>query len=235
MRRLYTASIRLMDDWLARVLIGLDRHGLLDETIVVVTSDHGENLGEGQMIGHSFSLDDRLVRVPFVVSGPAKPLPSPRASLVDVPAWLAASIGLDAHPWGEFDTNRDVAVAQFDAPGPADHPKALEAIREWGLGDEALRRLTTSFVCATNGQRKLLRRLGREELVDLDTDPMETAPVAIGRGEETRWSHELSVLRAAIDEAEAGDVPGVTANEPPARSDREIADLEARMKLLGYL
>jgi arylsulfatase A-like enzyme len=235
MRELYTASIRLMDDWLARLLASLDRHRLLDETIVIVTSDHGENLGEGQLIGHAFSLDDRLVRVPFVVSGPAKPLPAPRASLVDVPAWLAASIGLGDHPWGELSDSRDVAVAQFDAPAPAEHPRAQWAIREWGLGEEALRRLTTSFSCATNGRRKLLRRLGHEELIDLDTDPFETDAALVGPDAERRWAAELPALRVALDEAEAMEIPGIALNEPVAASDEEVTDLEARMKLLGYL
>ena len=53
-----------MDDWLARVLDLLDKHKLLDDTQVVVTSDHGENFGEGGLCGHSFSLDDRSIRVP---------------------------------------------------------------------------------------------------------------------------------------------------------------------------
>src|SRR5687767_7712684 len=40
MRQLYADSIRQLDDWLGRVLEMLDRHGVLEETQVVVTSDH---------------------------------------------------------------------------------------------------------------------------------------------------------------------------------------------------
>jgi len=49
------------------VLEHLDAHGLLDETQIVLTSDHGENLGDGCLLGHSFSLDDRLLRIPLVI------------------------------------------------------------------------------------------------------------------------------------------------------------------------
>jgi len=59
-----------MDDWLANILESLDARGILDDTLVIVTSDHGENFGEGGLIGHGFSLDERLVHVPFVASGP---------------------------------------------------------------------------------------------------------------------------------------------------------------------
>ena len=48
MRHLYGASVRYMDDWLGRGPPGqLDERGALDDTIVLVTSDHGENFGEG--------------------------------------------------------------------------------------------------------------------------------------------------------------------------------------------
>src|SRR5437016_1832691 len=56
MRRLYRASIRYMDDWLARLLERLGAAGALDDTLVVVTSDHGENLGEGGLVAHGLSL-----------------------------------------------------------------------------------------------------------------------------------------------------------------------------------
>ena len=52
------------------MLDALDRHRLLDDTQIVLTSDHGENLGDGNLLGHSFSLDDRLLHVPLVTAGP---------------------------------------------------------------------------------------------------------------------------------------------------------------------
>jgi arylsulfatase A-like enzyme len=190
MRKLYSASIRLMDDWLARIVAGLEQHGLLDDTIVAVTSDHGENLGEGEMMGHALSLDDRLIRVPFVVTGPASPLPAPRASLIDVPAWLAGSAGLTDHPFTEGDGDRQVAVAQFDAASQPDNQIARS---------------------------------------------VEVAPHKVGPDDEARWADELKLLRAALDEAEGTEVPGVTSAGPAPSPSDEIADLEARMKLLGYL
>lgn len=236
MRSLYAASIALMDDWLARVLGTLDRAGVLDETIVIVTSDHGENLGENDLIGHGFSLDNRLLKVPFVYRGPAAELPSPIASLVDVPAWLAASLGLREHPWGEVPSDRRAVVAQFDGPVERDDQRAREAIDTWGLGQEALSRLTTSFVCATDGRVKLLRRGDGDALVDLEADPLERAPVPVDHEPGSPFRAQLGPLRAALDEAAAAAVPGVlgTDDEVPASSE-EQERLEAQLKLLGYL
>ena len=88
MRRLYAAAVRLLDDWLERVLEDLDRRGVLDETIVVVTSDHGENFGEGGLMGHAYSLDERLIRLPFAAAGPIE-RPAGPFTLASVPKILS--------------------------------------------------------------------------------------------------------------------------------------------------
>ena len=72
MRHLYARSVRLLDDWVRDLLAELDRRGLLDGTLVIVTSDHGENFGDGGLMGHAFSLDQRLLRVPLVIAGPGR-------------------------------------------------------------------------------------------------------------------------------------------------------------------
>ena len=71
MRHLYARSrCGYMDDWLAASSSALDARGLLDDTLVIVTSDHGENFGEGGLMAHAFSLDERLMHVPLVAAGP---------------------------------------------------------------------------------------------------------------------------------------------------------------------
>ncbi len=87
MRHLYARSVRLADDWVGRFLTRLADAGLADDTLVLVTSDHGENFGEEGLMAHAFSLDDRLVNVPFVSSHDLS-APGP-LSLADVPALLA--------------------------------------------------------------------------------------------------------------------------------------------------
>lgn len=233
MRELYAAAIRLMDDWVSRLHQMLDTAGILDETIVVITSDHGENLGEQGLLGHGFSLDDRLIRVPLVVSGPAAKLPQPVTSLCDIPAWLAASAGVTGHPWEMG--NGKVAVAEFDSPVSPEDPRADEAIKAWRLGEEARLRLTTSFACATDGRLKLLRGNGQETLIDLGSDPLEREPIDVGAETEQRWADRLADLRAALDRAAAAEVPGVTATAPVAAGADELADMESQMRLLGYL
>jgi Sulfatase len=69
---------------LQRIIELLREHRLLDDALVVVTSDHGQSLGENGFFGHGRYLYDQLVRVPLKVamtprsasaSGPPRPLP----------------------------------------------------------------------------------------------------------------------------------------------------------------
>lgn len=241
MRHLYGGSIRYMDDWLGRVLDALDRRGALDDTIVMVTSDHGENFGEGGLIAHCFSLDDRLIHVPLIVSGPGRGVDLDRVtSLAELPRLVAELAGIDAHPWNG-DLPEGVALSQLDPPVLASDPRATDIARDWDLDDEAFGRLTTPFVSATDGRRKLLRRDGRDLLHDLEGDPLELSPRDVVRESLSGPDAEaVDRLRRALDHpamsvtglepAAVGAVP-----EHPGATPEETEDLEERMRLLGYL
>src|SRR3954451_11342635 len=138
MRRLYAASIRYMDDWLGRLLETMSAAGILDDTVVIVTAAHGENFGEGGFITHAHSLDNRLIHVPFVVSGPTAGERSLN-SLADLPRFVAESAGLEDHPWVDGPPP-GFGVAQFDPPVDAGDERAARAVEMWGLGEDALAR-----------------------------------------------------------------------------------------------
>lgn len=220
MRHLYACAIRQLDDWLARVLDEVD----LDETLVIVCSDHGENFGEGGLIGHAFSLDDRLTRVPFVAAGPGAP--AEMRSLVELPRVVARAAGIDGAPWNE--PLPEAAVSQFDAPVDVGDPR-VESVGagEWRLSPDAAERLTTSFECAAEGGLKLIRRQGRYELVDRSSDPLEAEPRAV-TGEDAPRN-----LVAALAHPAAGTAVSTTA--PTAASPEELEQIEHQMRTLGYL
>lgn len=82
----YDASLRELDVQTAGMLQDLDDRGLLDNTIVVLTSDHGESLGERGLLLHKYSVYNNLSRVPLVVWSPGVPagrVPAP-FSVTDV-------------------------------------------------------------------------------------------------------------------------------------------------------
>lgn len=67
-RKLYNASVDQVDDAVGELIESLD----LEETAVIVCSDHGQLLGEDGMYGHQFSVAEELVHVPLIAHVPGK-------------------------------------------------------------------------------------------------------------------------------------------------------------------
>lgn len=72
----YDAEIRSVDEAFGELLKYLRSEDLLDSTLIIVTSDHGEEFGEHGKVGvHSYSLYDELLKVPLIVKLPYQRLP----------------------------------------------------------------------------------------------------------------------------------------------------------------
>lgn len=67
---LYDAEIAYSDDQLSGFFDALDRRGLLEDSLVVVTADHGDAFGEDGYYEHPRYLHDGLIHVPLIVDGP---------------------------------------------------------------------------------------------------------------------------------------------------------------------
>ena len=94
----YDDCISYLDRRLGMLLQELSRRGVLDNTLVIVTSDHGEHLGDHLLFFHGCSLYRQLVQVPLVIVD-NKSVPSGRVvaepvSLCDVPATVVDLLGL---------------------------------------------------------------------------------------------------------------------------------------------
>ncbi|HUU10845.1 MAG TPA: sulfatase [Phycisphaerae bacterium] len=66
----YDCGVRYADTWCGRILDALAQEGVLDDCAVVITSDHGENLGELGVIGDHAVADHVTSRVPMIVRWP---------------------------------------------------------------------------------------------------------------------------------------------------------------------
>jgi len=69
----YSAGVLSADYYVGEVLRALEEQGLADTTLVVFTSDHGEELFDHGHLGHGHSLHQELVRVPLILAGPGVP------------------------------------------------------------------------------------------------------------------------------------------------------------------
>lgn len=75
--RTYWNAVAYNDRLIAALLGRLSRLGVLDDSLIVVTADHGESLFDDGFLGHGHMLNAQQTRIPFILSDPGIALPSP--------------------------------------------------------------------------------------------------------------------------------------------------------------
>jgi arylsulfatase A-like enzyme len=165
----YDEEIRFTDDGIGRLLSALDELGLADETVVVLTADHGEEFLERGWLGHTRTLYEELVRVPLIVRDPSQQeggrvVPHP-VSTVSIAPSLLEWLDVDAP-----DVTFEVPPLSAAAPNTAVHSEV--AWRPVGK----LHKLGPVTKTAIIEERyKLVRDAsGEVEIYDLEEDPRET-------------------------------------------------------------
>ncbi len=97
--RPYIGEIAYTDFVIGKLLAYLDDHGLRDKTIILLTGDHGESLGEHGESTHAFFVYDATLHVPMIISGPQKELQAktvmPQARSIDIFPTLLQLAGIE--------------------------------------------------------------------------------------------------------------------------------------------
>jgi arylsulfatase A-like enzyme len=232
MHHLYGRAVSYMDRWLADMLTHLDARRMLDDTLVIVTSDHGENFGEDGLLAHGFSLDQRLINVPLLLAGPGVPDVDGVLSLAELPRIIAEAAGLDSHPYTTGAMPPGIAVSQYDPMAPADDPRIVDFATTYSLEDTAVERICRRLTVVTDGDTKLVLCDGEELIYDLNADPGETTSV-----DPSTLNGKLSKLREPLKRADVLETSAAPAasSDRPAPSEEEVAAIERQMKLLGYM
>jgi arylsulfatase A-like enzyme len=170
----YDAAIAYLDTELDRLLGELDRRGLLANTIVLLTADHGEEFGEHGFLQHGESLYAQALSVPLVVIAPGRAPAGLRISRAvstrHVGPTLVGLAGLDsAH--GRL-AGESLARFWSDATGAED--TVLVGVHQ-GINQQNENQITGGPATALIGQRYHYVRTGRgvEHLFDIDADPEE--------------------------------------------------------------
>lgn len=217
--RPYDGEVAWTDELIGRLEGALQRLGLQDQTLLVVTSDHGEGLGEHGETVHGFFVYESTLRVPLIVRGPGIP-PGRRmkgvARSVDVMPSVLDLLGVPA-PAGWKGSGQSLApvlrgTASMAAPQPA-YAESLLPLLHYGWSDlRALR----------DGRWKYIQA-PRPELYDLEADPGETRDLAAAmpaRAEALRNGLAAHLAREREVKTDAAGVP---------------ADLLEKLGALGYL
>ena len=242
LRGLYQGGVRYTDDELGRLFEGLQRSGLLDKSVVVVLSDHGEEFHEHGRWQHE-QLYEECLRVPLVVRLPhgyrgGRRIDTP-VGLVDVMPTMLDLLGIDvrklALPGPVRHDGRTLVGCLVGAPAPPAVPVFSEHIATRGGNYEhqvLVRAGTMTFLYDVYRGEKLAdgtlqHRVG---LWDLETDPLQEHDLAPSSPETVKQFEVLVRHFRAGAEADADTAP---AQPPPAAP----LDEESRRQLeeLGYI
>jgi arylsulfatase A-like enzyme len=205
--------------------------------IVIVTSDHGEHLGEHGLADHHASLDELMCRVPFVAWGPGVVRPGVRTSLaefVDVLPALARLLG--SEPPAAYLEGRRTDLFGTGVDG---HAFAFAEWRSWSDGERArlarrnpsyrgFEALARDLLSVRDARFKLVRGSdGRSELFDLEADPAESRDVS---------SEHPEVVRALGEQIEGRTAEWAAwEGERAEMSPKELREIERRLSDLGYI
>lgn len=233
---LYDAGLAYQDVRLRELVDDLAQRGILDQTLLVIVSDHGENLGDhGGLLSHAFSLHRTLVHVPLLVRYPAQFARGARettpVSTLAVFATLlhAASAAPDPSfvptvgPLGsEGATAGGAAISEYGMP-----VYELSLLANESRGTD-IRPFAVRQRAAQDARHKLVvRSSGSSRLYDLAQDPSEDHPLpAAGRPEAERLASLLGEVLSHRPEA---------AGQPETTPGSLDAATRDALRALGYV
>ncbi|HZY69759.1 MAG TPA: sulfatase-like hydrolase/transferase [Thermoplasmata archaeon] len=226
LRALYRQSLTVADERIGRIRSVFERADRWDDTLFVLTSDHGQAFGEDGLLFHMFGTQDSLLRIPMIVKfphGARSGSTSGRwASLVDLAPTIAEAAGVHGMT---FD---GIPLQDPAEPERAEPVLAMSDGVIWGrdrnrFTPAALEKLDRVWGIAYGGRFKVLvqSETGATRAYDLDKDPLESRDVWAEEGP------ELGSLRDA-----AARVAEQIGSRPVAPLSREV---EERLESWGYL
>jgi len=176
----YFNAIRTTDDLIARLVKELEQMGLADDTLLVITGDHGEAFGEHGRKAHGFTVYDEEIHVPLLLVNPAMfPKPVVNDSLVrqiDIAPTLLDMLGMETPAQWQ-------GTSIFGAPRP-ERAYSFAAIGKFTFG---LIENRMKYVYDFED--------GRAELYDLVADPLEYSDLS----RDPKWNDLLAEDRLRIE------------------------------------
>ena len=172
---LYDAEIRHVDDGIAEILKTLEDTGLTDDTLVVVTGDHGESMYQHDIYFDHHGLYDDIIHVPLMMRCPSKIPPgrtiAPMVQHTDIAPTLLAAVGLKSPPVMEGLNLWPLATGDC-AHGGRDKIICCESTWQ------------SKWAIRTDNRKLILARapdhhfMPERELYDIEADPGETRNLA---------------------------------------------------------
>ena len=206
----YYGMVSYLDDNIGQVLATLASTGLDRDTLVIYTSDHGDNLGTRTFWGKS-NMYEESAGVPLILRGPGVPQGhrvSTPVSLVDAYPTIIEAVGESAPDDGGLPGRSWLGLLHGEDAGRT-------VLSEY----HAVGSLTGIFMVRWDRYKYVHYEGYRPQLFDLQADPWETRDLALAPGHEAALAEGERRLRAICD--------------PAAVTAQAFADQESRIESLG--
>jgi arylsulfatase A-like enzyme len=218
----YDGAIAYLDAQIERLAEWFKHWKAFENTVWIVTSDHGEAFGEHGHIGHGWSLYQEETHVPLIIKYPGQQAAASfeaSVGLVDIMPTVLAALRMAASPgWHGVDLSSSEAAANTRSV-------FAEAYLSGGriLNDRVKYPLTTWALLSPEYLKLISASDGRQELYDLTADPAETSNLRAGRRPDS------DRLLAELEAWKERHPIRASARRAPSPSTLE------RLKALGYL
>ncbi len=214
-RSLYDGEVAYVDHELGRVLAALREQGRLANTVVAVTADHGEGLGEHGEPSHSYLIYDSVLHVPLILQGPGVPAGARIERVVSNVGLAPTLLALAGLP----------ALARQDVADLAPSWRGQDREPGWAYAETLAGQLDFGWapIYAIRSEREKWIRAPRSEWYDLASDPHEL--------------HDLLAGGAAPRErvaAAEGRLASVRKDEREIATREVDAETRAHIEALGY-
>jgi len=234
---LYDAEIAFIDDCIGNIMHFLEQKGLLENTLIIITADHGDFYGEHGLIMHNAFLYDELIRVPLIMKLPnvfeGGIICAKQISTLSLSRTVLEFAGVDVYQMGirgeslsSFPDVRSICPIVFsEGKSPGDLFKRIQDFNPdyGGPNVFSFKRSvrTTKYKYIWDSERK-------DEFFSLQDDPKE-------KNNLITTNHPMKKsLRDNLDQI-VGTLKQSSSIETNVFSPEEEREIENRLKSLGYL
>ena len=203
---LYDGEIAWTDMWIGKLLDDLDQLGLADDTVVIVTADHGTEFFEHGGKLHRHTLYEEVIRIPLIIRAPGRVDAGTRwdtpAVITDLLPTIMEIAGLPV----PTDVMGRSLVPVFDGREPAEPRFSVSELITLGMNTRSVRHPDRKIITSADGT---------VERFDLTADPTEQSPLAESHELAAQLDEDRAVAEAwlaehidlAPDQADAPEIP----------------------------